>query len=123
MKYGGLPNNCEVFARGEVEDYSVDILESQATFEGKENNDKIQSLSLTPNPANEQIQLNYQSDRDANGSYKIYNQSGQIIHQSLLKVSKGINFSSLDVSQLNSGIYIFEMSIDGNKNRKKFIKL
>ncbi|MBK8737304.1 MAG: T9SS type A sorting domain-containing protein [Saprospiraceae bacterium] len=53
----------------------------------------------------------------------MYNQSGQIIHQSLLKVSKGINFSSLDVSQLNSGIYIFEMSIDGNKNRKKFIKL
>ncbi len=123
MKYGGLPNNCEVFARGEVEDYSVDILESQATYEGNENNDKIQSLSLTPNPANEQIQLNYQSDRDADGNYKIYNQSGQIIHQSLLKVSKGINFSTIDVSQISSGVYIFEMSIDGNKNRKKFIKL
>ncbi|HWR94480.1 MAG TPA: GEVED domain-containing protein [Flavobacterium sp.] len=126
MKYNALPNPCEIFSNGEVEDYTVYIesLETAipansneaTTLKGTENNLDATKLSfkLYPNPVNDGVI--YFKDIVTNPDYRIFNMIGQ-------ELAKGrLEKNAIDVSRLSNGTYIIELSDGINRAAKKFIK-
>ena len=118
MKYNAAPTACETFAYGEVEDYTVNIGGSSITeistnaFTNESSN--IYDFTIYPNPVVNTLHISLQDDRTT--SFKIYNLLGQEVK------SGNASQTEINVSNLNSGIYIFEMN-DGQKTiTKKFIK-
>ena len=126
MKYNALPNPCEIFAYGEVEDYTINI-SSWATariinttnltaVKGTTNELEVARLSfkLYPNPAREDVI--HILDVDSTPSYIIYNLMG-------VAVAKGIlENKSIYVGQLVRGIYILELYDGRITATKRFIK-
>ncbi len=118
MKYNAAQTACETFAYGEVEDYTVNIGGSAiASIENGvqiANESNIYEFNIYPNPVENILNISLQDERKT--SFKIYNLMGQEVK------SGNVSQTEINVSNLNSGIYIFEMN-DGQKTiTKKFIK-
>lgn len=113
MKYNANPTSCETFTYGEVEDYTVIISNSVNQGITGDTGFNNSEMSIYPNPAKHTLNI---SLVEANGKdYVIYNIMGQV-------VGKGIYTESLDVSSLQSGVYMLEVNTDNNKLMKRFIK-
>ena len=114
MKYNSSQTACETFTYGEVEDYSVNITNTAATFANtmtfipaEELGDEVgNDLSVYPNPSTEIVQVKF--NKNENLSYKIMNRLGQV-----LKSGKG-NTHNINVSNLKPDVYILEV-FDGQK--------
>ncbi|MBA6156765.1 fibronectin type III domain-containing protein [Tenacibaculum sp. S7007] len=118
MKYNAAQTACETFADGEVEDYTVNIVAtSSAGFNissiGNSNgealgNERSLDLMAYPNPATNFVQVKLASKAD-NMTYKIVNTIGRVVQAGRLESS------NINVTNLNSGIYILEVN-DGQKS-------
>jgi hypothetical protein len=115
MKYNSAQTACETFADGEVEDYTVNITASASSFAIFSNtsgdalgNERNLDLTAYPNPASNFIQVKLAS-KATNTTYKIVNTIGRVVQAGKL------DSSNLDVSRLNSGMYILEVN-DGQKS-------
>src|SRR5690606_28346065 len=98
---------------GEVEDYTVII--SSAINEGftGETSFNNPEMTLYPNPAKHTLNI---SLVEATGrDYVIFNTVGQV-------VGKGAYTENIDVSSLQSGVYIIEVNTEIHKMRKRFVK-
>ncbi len=80
-------------------------------------------LNILPNPANNSITLNFKLSNCSKLSLTVSNMIGQIINtQSLETLQDGSGSTQLDLSQYNSGLYIFAVSDDlGNILREKVV--
>ncbi|PKH49873.1 peptidase S8 [Tenacibaculum sp. Bg11-29] len=113
MKYNAAATSCESFGDGEVEDYTVIIaaaaVNAMPTVVPGENIDSQENFDLIvyPNPSVDFIQVKFAS-QSANMTYKIVNVVGSIVQ------SGHLGSSSINVSNLNTGIYILEVN-DGQK--------
>ena len=120
MKYNAASTACETFADGGVEDYTVNITANTSKGTSISNIETLRSesglgLMAYPNPATNFIEVNVASKSD-NITYRVVNTIGSVV-----KSGKMMS-RSLDVSNLNSGIYMLEVN-DGQKSlRTKFIK-
>jgi len=76
-------------------------------------------LSCYPNPTDKQLNIEM-TDTEGNISIEVYSTSGQIV----LKRAGSFynNLHTLDVSSLESGIYLCKVSTDDNTNMTSFIK-
>ncbi|MGG8498154.1 T9SS type A sorting domain-containing protein, partial [Tenacibaculum sp. TC6] len=112
MKWNATQEACESFSYGEVEDYTVNITASSAKTtdiveaEALRNEGGI-DLMAYPNPAINSVQVKV-GFRAEGSTYKIVNTIGSVVQSGKLS-------STLDVSKLNSGIYILEVN-DGQKS-------
>ena len=117
MKYNGVPTSCEAFSYGQVEDYSINITAAGTVVVNElvVDADKASSeITLYPNPV--ENELNISSFEQKGSSFKITNALGQ-------QVSSGqLSESPIDVSRLNTGIYIIELNSGQKRVAKKFIK-
>ncbi|CAM4435519.1 M4 family metallopeptidase [Flavobacterium terrigena] len=116
MKYNGIPTSCETLAYGQVEDYSVNIVAGTpiSAITETNSNEVLTTLSLYPNPTRDV--LNIETNSDSKLNYSVTNYLGQVVK------TGSIENNVLNVSSLNSGIYILEIN-DGQKSvTKKFIK-
>lgn len=114
MKYNAAQTPCETFADGEVEDYSIRIVSSGSvrTDSGSVRelgNEKSLTLAVYPNPANDYVALRMNKENISLASYRIVNTIGQTIQAGGLKAER------IDISKLNSGLYILEVN-DGQKS-------
>ncbi|MCD8449899.1 endonuclease [Tenacibaculum dicentrarchi] len=126
MKWDAKATACETFSHGEVEDYTVTIGQSQRkelyntsknifiSAEKLGNQTPIFSANFYPNPAVNFINIQVLDNRNA--QFRIINMNGQT-------VLKGqINHDTINVSNLNKGIYILEINDNQKIITKKFIK-
>lgn len=113
LKYNAYPAPCETFSYGEVEDYTVVIVNS--LNEGFVGDDGVaySEFSLYPNPVKDI--LNILLVNVEGREYVIYTMIGQV-------VSKGEFKDSLDVRNLESGVYILEIHTEREKLIKRFVK-
>jgi chitodextrinase len=110
MKYNASPTSCEVFAFGEVEDYTVNIT---STARIDENNTTL-SFNVYPNPVKGDV-LNI-SNLELASEYRIFNMMGQ-------ELGKGkIENNSIFVGSLKAGAYLIEVSNGTSRTTKRFIK-
>ena len=123
MKNNSLPNPCEIFSYGEVEDYTVNITGSTAKTDDIEviinktdtvlENNKL-SLKLYPNPVKGD-QLNI-SNLENTADFRIFNMTGQEL------LRNHVENNVIDVGTLNRGTYFIEISDGTSTTTKQFIK-
>jgi hypothetical protein len=118
MKYNGIPTPCESFTYGEVEDYIVVIPSSVQGFTGNTNNtnnvDLGTGISIYPNPVNRGV-LNVKILDAQAIDYTIYNVVGQV-------VDTGVFVTSINVSKLQSGMYMLQINTNKGKFIERFVK-
>jgi len=115
MKYNANPTSCEAFAYGEVEDYTVVI---SATAGQNYNTTSIEqgdfAFEIYPNPVKGTV-LNVELLGVEATHFAVFNMLGQ-------QVSKGAFTNSIQVGELQSGVYFIEISNGEQKFTKRFIK-
>ncbi len=78
-------------------------------------------FSVYPNPANDRLNLALTNQKAENVSVKILNNLGQLVKTVELGNSTNIN-SQIDLTDLNSGIYIIKTNVGSASSSKKLIK-
>lgn len=66
-------------------------------------------VQLFPNPAGDQVQINFNSKENSHSSIQIFNVMGQMVKQVNLETSPGKNSSAVNVSDLPQGTYLLKM--------------
>lgn len=74
--------------------------------------------SVYPNPANNYLNISLENLQTDKIEYMIYDTSGRILQNSILSAEN----EQIDVSGLSAGVYILELSLNGQKAKKQFIK-
>ena len=111
MKFNGTPTSCEVFSRGQVEDYTVNIV---SAAKGSETDRAIVGeIKVYPNPTTSILNITSVSE---NATYRFINILGQVIAKG--KVENG----AVSVSKINAGNYILEISDNEIITTRRFIK-
>ncbi|MDP4763403.1 MAG: T9SS type A sorting domain-containing protein [Salibacteraceae bacterium] len=82
----------------------------------------LPTLQVFPNPASSQIAVRISENTANNATLQLRDLLGKVIMQTTVRNNTGINDVILDISSLNSGIYMLEL-INGNSiESTKFIK-
>jgi hypothetical protein len=82
----------------------------------------IQSVSVTPNPAVNDIKVNMQLNSNSFVVMKVMNNSGtEIMHQNVRGTTGDNNFTMEGTSRLQAGMYLLELII--NSNERMLVKL
>ncbi|MBL7837166.1 MAG: T9SS type A sorting domain-containing protein, partial [Bacteroidetes bacterium] len=76
-------------------------------------------VSLFPNPANNQVNINLPSNENMDAKLTVFNALGQVVLE--LSNLSATNFS-FDCSNFETGIYNIELSFDGHVQHVKFLK-
>jgi chitodextrinase len=113
MKYNGTPTSCESFTYGQVEDYSINITASTRDNENTTSLTLESEVVIYPNPTTSLLNINSISN---NATYKVHSLLGQTV------LSGKIANNSIDVSRLNAGNYIIEITDNEKTISKQFIK-
>lgn len=116
MKYNAAQTACETFDDGEVEDYTVNITAASSKDNGAValsnaqplGNETASEVMVYPNPATSFVQVRVAAEKGASMSYRVLNTIGRVV------MAGELTQSAVDVSQLNSGVYILELN-DGQK--------
>jgi hypothetical protein len=116
MKYNASPTSCEVFANGQVEDYTVNITLTAAGFADFSATATAATAVLFPNPVQEVLTVRFDSAHLAK-SYSIFNELGQLVQVGQFEEGQ------LSVAQLRAGMYMIQIETDSAEMiTKKFIK-
>jgi len=116
LKRSTIPTSCETFTRGEVEDYTVNIIDSTLGIQ----DELLSEFVLYPNPVNnDEIKLRMPKEiTDFNVT--ISNVLGQKVYQKEV-ISNYNNLHKVNTSNLKSGIYFVTVSTNLGMATKKMI--
>jgi len=115
MKYNATPGSCEIFAAGEVEDYTVVIAPAPNTVDvGNPYEQSTFGFEIYPNPVREKIHI-VTTDLPDEFEITIQDVNGRVMMQSS-------NTDQLDVSMMPSGVYLLGVSANGEVIIRKFIR-
>ncbi|MEO1259009.1 MAG: GEVED domain-containing protein [Bacteroidota bacterium] len=133
MKYDSYPDPCELFAEGEVEDYSVNVLSTFNLAGNSSDDTHLQSiepssvvepegswLELSPNPANDVVTIRFDGLVEA-GEIKITDQMGRTVKS--IQPNKGTSLVTLDLSNgaFNNGLYFVNLISNGERLTKRLV--
>jgi hypothetical protein len=75
-------------------------------------------IKLFPNPANDELNLNYHMEGDKEVTLRVVNLFGQQVHRQVA----GNQGTILDIRSLQNGYYILSLEVDGEVSTHKFVK-
>lgn len=104
MKRNAYPTPCETLPYGEIEDYTLNIL-TTGKIPDEQDVHSMPSVLLYPNPAQEVVYFDWDSQTGNILSVVVYNSIGQLAAQ-LQATADGSIGNSLDLSGLESGLYV-----------------
>lgn len=76
---------------------------------------KAQGYSVYPNPSNDRLFVEVDSKSSASISFTLSNLLGEVVLTNQQAVNAGSNKLEMNVSNLNAGVYIYSMLVDGKK--------
>ncbi|MEM9919848.1 MAG: T9SS type A sorting domain-containing protein [Bacteroidota bacterium] len=83
----------------------------------------LENLNLSPNPAIEQLQLQFNQLEELAYTLEVYSMAGQLVVQQQYDAFKGANTVILNLDQIRAGFYILRMTNEnGEQVSRKFIK-
>jgi len=71
------------------------------------------TVKVYPNPANTQFTIEFKDVISSNAVVELYGSIGNLVLTDYMQ--KGTNIKNIDVSKLNSGLYFYNISINGTK--------
>ncbi len=83
-------------------------------------NNIAQQVKLYPNPATDNITVEFISNVEGKARMNVYNLAGQKVLSEETTVTEGFNTHNVNTNALNSGIYIFEIENNGVTTHQKF---
>ena len=126
MKYGGYPGSCEVFSRGEVEDYTVNIVSSGSLLEGEEemtHDEGLSNMRIYPNPSFGNSQLDFYSAGERTIIFTMSDLNGRIVKQWSTTASDGHNFVDVETDDLAGGSYFIRADSGYERKVIRLLKL
>jgi hypothetical protein len=93
----------------------------QEMVSGENVSQQQSQLTLFPNPAHNNLTVNFYSETDGKAVFNLYALPGEKVMSLENNVQEGMNSFELNTSSLTNGIYIFEMLSEGNAIRQKLI--
>ena len=124
MKYNAAPTSCETFSYGEVEDYTVNVVDAAMINLSNETpiaeilgNEESTQLTIWPNPAVEYITVGI-NNGTRYGKVYIYNLTGTLVKSADIEGSD----KEISISELPAGMYIISVDDEKEKLVKQFIK-
>lgn len=84
--------------------------------------DKLGRMSLSPNPASTNISLQTVATTDMSGTIIIYDMAGQLMKNQIVNLKNGLNTISVDLDDLNTGIYLFSLQTEDGVQIEKIVK-
>lgn len=125
MKYNSASTPCETFAYGEVEDYTIMVLQTRTSTassilaaEELGNSELESSFNMYPNPAGNTLFIEL-AGMDEDIELSIFDMNGHRVLQTTL--SRQLN--PIDVSHLAKGVYIIKVDERKEPVMKRFIKM
>ena len=109
---------CGTTADGEVEDYSV-IIKNPTSTAGIDENELFNSVSIYPNPATDQLTIDFNDLESVIDVVKIKDVTGKTILELKNKDSKAIQ---VDVSTLSQGMYHVVLQAGSIQTTRRFVK-
>ena len=79
------------------------------------------STRVYPNPASDVLNIEVNASQASDMSISVYNIMGQNVMNQNVNVTTGMNTRSINISELNSGIYFVTVKANGFENTMKFI--
>jgi hypothetical protein len=98
-----------------------DLSDLQVVEIGKENIAPVQDLSLSPNPASEQLQIIFTSGEEDVTRLTISDQTGNVVRREVVSTFDGATRHSLNVSELPQGLYFLTLSNSTGHLVEKFV--
>lgn len=98
-------------ASGEVLNAAVSTFSSGIGFD---ENEAISQLSVYPNPAVEMTTVQFNLEEASNVTIEMYNAVGQIVYSNNLGEVNGMQSIEIGTSNLEAGIYMINMNVDGD---------
>jgi hypothetical protein len=80
------------------------------------------TFSLYPNPATENITMNYSLEESAKVQYVIYDLTGKKVQTESATRFPGAQQQRIDVNALQAGTYLLSVNVDGSLITKRFVK-
>jgi hypothetical protein len=80
------------------------------------------AMMLYPNPVRNFLQVKYESKAEENGYVQIFNISGKVVYQQLIKSQTGTNYIDIYTESFQNGIYMCRVQNGNNTETAKFIK-
>ncbi len=77
-------------------------------------------VNLYPNPARQFINIDIQIKNNDNLNYLIYNTLGKVVQSGQIQSQADIHQYQIELDNLNTGIYYFNLMIDGKQTAKHF---
>jgi len=87
-----------------------------------ENESSDFDFALYPNPARNQLTVEFNSDKQIQYTVEITDMTGRKITGYSEETHPGINSGVMDLKQINRGIYLVTITMDGNRWMKKLIR-
>jgi PKD repeat protein len=120
---GCSSNTCYTFSLLRVGSSSAPVtINVIAGSTGINENDFLNSLVISPNPASEMVQANFNLLQATNVEYSIRNITGQVMMVApALMFEAGSHEVKVDVSEFASGLYLMEITAGGKKSYSKIL--
>ncbi len=121
VKYGGYSTSCQTYSYGEVEDYTINIKAAGTLIDPNAGHNQ-NSISVQPNPFNNQLNVIVNSEIDQDVNVSVVNLLGQIQTTAKRFLRQGTNSIDLDLSELVPSTYILNLEAENQSWQKKVIK-
>ncbi|RSK40437.1 M14 family zinc carboxypeptidase [Mangrovimonas spongiae] len=118
LMWNNTPTSCEVFSNGEVEDYTVNIVDNTLNIVDTD----VSNISVFPNPFSNELQVKLNNNNHV--SISIYDLSGRLIKKMNNIKPQQQTLTIPDLSNLSSGSYFLKLK-DTDSNQihiKQIIK-
>lgn len=79
------------------------------------------NVRVYPNPVQDVLNIEVNASQSSEMNIAVYNITGQKVMETSANISAGINNPSINVSNLNSGIYFVTVKANGFENTMKFV--
>ena len=123
MKYGGFPTSCLTFTYGEVEDYTINLVNAGAMVGPGVEIERIENLKLFPNPFTNRFNLEFFANQDQEVEIILRDQLGSILMSKSLRAVSGENNFQIESPGFIPATYLLQVKTTNDNFYRKVIKL